>query len=85
MERTLRAAAAAGDIGTILKTLAQTSELTPRDYIMKSVGTLKFLYYDFVKFFHTRPYDLLDMIDGMLFMDARYYVEKVNYAHSKRS
>lgn len=65
-----------GDIGTLLKIVAQTSTLTPADYIKKTVGSILFLYYNFLDKYHTRPIDMEDFIDGILFMDAKNYIIK---------
>lgn len=75
----IQAAQASGDIATLLKIIASTSELTVNDYIKKTVGSLLFLYYMFTEQFHVRPRDLNDLTDGLLYLKARGYREKREY------
>lgn len=73
----LKNAAASGDIHTIVKVIANTSSLSPTDFIQKTVGSLLYVYYMYVDRFHVIPTDLDDMIDGILFMEAHQYnIEK---------
>ena len=73
----LRQAAASGDIHTIVKVIANTSSLSPTDFIQKTVGSLLYVYYMYVDRFHTLPTDLDDMIDGILYIEAHQYnIEK---------
>ena len=74
IEQELAAATAAGDISTILRIIANTSSLTNDDYIKKTCGSLLFLYYTYIDRFHQRPVDIIDMIDGTLFLDAKGYI-----------
>lgn len=76
VEQELAAATAAGDISTILRIIANTSSLTNDDYIKKTCGGLLFLYYTYIDRFHQRPVDIIDMIDGTLFLDAKGYILK---------
>lgn len=69
-------AAETGDISTMLRLIAQSSTLTPADFIKKTVGNILFLYYSYLKQFHARPVDLIDMVDGLLFMDASNYIQE---------
>ena len=73
----LKNAAASGDIHTIVKVIANTSSLSPTDFIQKTVGSLLYVYYMYVDRFHTVPTDIDDMIDGILYIEAHQYnVEK---------
>lgn len=65
-----------GDISTILSLVASTSSMTTTDFIKKTCGGLLFMYYTFVENLHVRPVDLIDMVDGMLYLDARGYINK---------
>lgn len=69
----LKNAAASGDIHTIVKVIANTSSLSPTDFIQKTVGSLLYVYYMYVDRFHVIPTDLDDMIDGILFIEAHQY------------
>lgn len=71
----MRAAQAAGDISTLLSLIATTAELTPADFIKKTVGNVLFVYYIYLKYFRVKPIDLLDLIDGLLFIEAQDYLE----------
>ena len=69
-------ASAAGDIATILSLVTQASSLPVEDYVETILGGTRFMYYSFVNRFHTRPVDLIDLVDGMLFIDASNHIEK---------
>ena len=69
-------AAATGDISKIIGLVTQCSALTPADFISKTVGGILFLYYMFIDKLHVRPTDLDDMIDGLLYLDAKDYIMK---------
>lgn len=69
-------AQARGDISTILSLITSTSNLTTADFIKKTCGGLLFMYYSYIENLHVRPVDIDDMIDGMLYLDARGYIEK---------
>lgn len=75
----MRAAMASGDISTLIKLMTKTAQLTPDDYITKIIGFLRYFYYSYVKYFHVRPKDMLDLADGILFVDARGYVEELQW------
>ena len=76
IEQELAAASASGDISTILRIISSTSGLTAADYIKKTCGGLLFLYYTYVDKLHQRPVDMIDMIDGLLYLDAKGYINK---------
>ena len=76
----MAAAQAAGDISTILKLVASTSAMTVTDFIQKTCGSLLFIYYTYVDKLHTRPVDIDDLIDGLLYLDARQYAIKQEMA-----
>ena len=65
-----------GDISTILSLVTSTSSLTTADFIKKTCGGLLFMYYTYVEILHARPVDIEDLIDGMLYLDARGYITK---------
>lgn len=76
MQREIAAAQAVGDISTIIRIITRTSKLTTEDFIKKTCGGLLFLYYTYVEKIHVRPMDLIDMVDGILFLDAKGYIIK---------
>lgn len=76
LQQSIAAAQAAGDIATILKLVASTTELTPADFISKTLGKLRYLYYIYLSTFHARPLDLIDMIDGILYIDVESFMIK---------
>ena len=77
IKQELAAAQAAGDISTIVRIITQTSKMTTEDFIKKTCGGLLFLYYMYVEKLHVRPLDMDDMIDGLLFLDAKNYITKI--------
>lgn len=76
IKQEIAAAQAAGDISTIVRIITRTSKLTTEDFIKKTCGGLLFLYYTYVEKIHARPIDLKDLIDGILFLDAKGYIIK---------
>ncbi len=72
----MKAASEAGDISTLLRIITKSSSLTVEDYIKKSLGSIRFMYYMYIDKFHVRPKDLIDMVDGLLYLDARTYILK---------
>lgn len=76
IEQELVDASARGDISTIIRIITSTSGLTAADYIEKTCGGLLFLYYTYVDKLHQRPVDMMDMIDGLLYLDAKGYINK---------
>lgn len=72
----MKAASEAGDISTLLRIITKSSSLTIEDYVKKTLGTLRFMYYMYVDKLHVRPKDLIDMMDGLLYLDARTYILK---------
>lgn len=69
-------AAAAQDISTMISLITQASSLPVEDYIETILGGTRFMYYSYLHTFQTRPIDLTDLVDGLLFMDAKQYIEK---------
>ena len=59
----------------MLKLMSQTASLTPADFIKKTVGTILFVYYTYLKYFTLRPQDLEDLVDGLLFIEAKQFME----------
>jgi hypothetical protein len=76
VKQEIAAAQATGDISTIIRIVTRTSQLTTEDFIKKTCGGLLFLYYTYIEKIHVRPVDLTDMIDGILFLDAKNYIIK---------
>lgn len=76
MERDIAAAEATGDLHTIVSLLAKTAQLTVEDYVKKTIGNIMFLYYTHLDAYHVPPRDLDDLVDGMLFMQAKHYIRK---------
>lgn len=79
LRQQIAAAQASGDIGTILHLMAKTSELTPSDFIKKTVGNILFVYYVYLENFHIKPKDLEDIVDGLLYLDAHNFIKKQQY------
>lgn len=73
------------DVTQILRLIVDATHLSPVEYIQKTLGSLRFLYYTYVKIFGVRPIDLEDMIDGLLYMDADGYIQKENMREARRN
>ena len=71
----MQVAAAANDIATIMKLVASSSALKPADFVKKTVGSLLFIYYSYIDRFHVKPRDLDDLMDGLLYVEARTYID----------
>lgn len=78
-EQEMRAASEAGDIAALLKLVRDVSKLPVQDFIDKTCGSLLYTYYTYIKYFHTIPVDIMDLIDGLLYMDAHGYAIKDMY------
>lgn len=83
LERNIMAAEASGDIASIVHLLAQSAKLTTEDYVKKTVGNVMFLYYMHMDLFKSPPRDIDDLVDGMLFMQAKQYIREQAIAESK--
>ena len=64
----------------ILSIIAQSSSMTTEDFIKRTCGGLLFMYYAYVDRLHVRPVDMNDMIDGLLYLDAKSYITKQTVA-----
>lgn len=73
------------DVTQILRLIVDAVHLSPVEYIQKTLGSLRFLYYTYVKMFGVRPLDLEDMIDGILYMDADLYIQKEHIRETNRN
>jgi hypothetical protein len=69
-------AAGAGDISQLLSVIADTASLTVNDFISKTIGPLKMLYYLYLDKFHMCPTDLTELVDGLLYLDVKEYILK---------
>lgn len=69
-------AQARGDISTMLQLIVSTSKKTTADFIKETCGSLLFLYYTYVDKMHVRPVDMDDLVDGLLYLDAKNYIIK---------
>lgn len=76
IEKEAKLAAARGDISTLLNLMVSTSSMTATDFIKKTCGSLLFMYYSYVENLHTKPMDIEDMIDGILYLEARNYMQQ---------
>ena len=76
--------AAQGDIRGMLSLLLSGVNLTEEEFIEKSIGNLRFLYYLFLDKLHTRPCDMEDLIDGLLYLDSVSYVSEQEIARQRR-
>ena len=80
----MKAAAETGNITAIMRIISLSSTLKPADFIKKSVGSLLFIYYTYIDKFHVRPLDIEDIIDGLLYNDARNYIDEQKAIQAKQ-
>lgn len=69
-------AQAAGDVAAILKLVTSASRKTTADFVKETCGSLLFLYYTYIDKLHVCPVDLDDLVDGLLYIDAKNYIIK---------
>lgn len=80
----MRTASETGNISAMMRLIALSSTLKPADFIKKSVGSLLFIYYTYVDKFHVIPRDIDDIIDGLLYIDARNYIDEQRAIKAKQ-
>jgi len=76
---------AQADIGAMLSLLLSGVTLTEEEFIEKSIGNLRFLYYLFLDKLHTRPRDMEDLVDGLLYLDSVGYITEQEIARKRRA
>jgi len=55
--------------------LAMTvNKKTPSQIVEDTVGSVMYVYYLYVENLHTRPIDIDDMVDGILYLSARQQI-----------
>ncbi len=79
----IQTAARAGDIAQVMFLISRASTRSPTEFIQDSVGSLLFLVYLFEDSFKHEARDLDDLVDGLLYLDARSYVREVEQAYQK--
>ena len=79
----MQMASQSGDIASLLHLMLDSSQLTEEDYVKKTLGNLRVMYYHYMDMFHVRPYDLEDMVDGALYSDCKTYIQKKEIAKIK--
>ena len=84
MEEEISMAHGAGDISQLLSIITETASLTVNDFISKTIGPLKMLYYLYIDKFHMCPTDLDELVDGLLYLDVKEYILKKNRNKGKK-
>lgn len=84
MEEEISMAQGAGDISQLLSIITETASLTVSDFISKTIGPLKMLYYLYIDKFHMCPTDLDELVDGLLYLDVKEYILKKNRNKGKK-
>ena len=77
--------AASGDISALLKLIVKSSQMTPEDFIQKTVGSLLYVYYIYLDTFKMIPVDIDDLIDGLLYIEARNYTQEQHIREVKEN
>lgn len=68
--------ARSNDIAAIVRLIARANILTPAEYIKRTLGTIMFTYYAYVDNFHSHPRDLDELVDGLLYVDAKNFAQR---------
>lgn len=76
MKQQIATAQATANIGALISLVVSTSHLTTSDFIEKTIGSLRFLYYLYMEKLHTRPRDMTDLVDGLLYLDSVSYIQE---------
>ena len=76
----IKSAQMSGDISTVMRLVVSTSQKTTADFIKETCGSLLFLYYTYIDRLHSRPVDIDDLIDGILYLDAKHYIKQKEIA-----
>lgn len=69
----MRTAASSGNIAAVMSLINGAATLKPTDFIKKTVGATLFMYYMYVDALHVKPRDCDDLVDGLLFLEAKQY------------
>ena len=59
--------------------------MTPEDFIQKTVGSLLYVYYIYLDTFKMIPVDIDDLIDGLLYIEARNYTQEQHIREVKEN
>ena len=76
MEEEISMAQGAGDISQLLSIITDTASMSVNDFIKKTIGPLKMLYYLYIDKLHMCPTDLEELVDGLLYLDVQEYILK---------
>lgn len=60
----------------MLRLALNANKKTPHEIVEETVGSVMYLYYLFIECLHARPVDIDDMVDGLLFLDARQRIRE---------
>ena len=67
--------AARGDLSTLLSLIVNASALPIEDFIDKTLGSMKYLYYIYLNKFHIVPIDMDDLVDGLMYIDIEQRIQ----------
>ena len=80
----LKQAALAGDISTVISLITQASVRSPGEFIRDSLGSLMFMVYLFEDTFKHEARDMEDLVDGLLYLDAKNYTREAEMRASQQ-
>lgn len=83
--RDIAAAEASGDIQAVLRAMFAATSMTTEDYVRNTIGSAVMLYYVYLDKFRQRPRDLEDIIDALLYLDAKAYITKQHMQEEMQS
>lgn len=72
----LQEATRSNNISAIVSLIVELSKRTPEDIVNDALGPLMFVYYWFLKSYKHEPRDMDDLVDGLLFLDTKHYLEE---------
>ena len=64
------------DVSALLSIIVQASTRSPEEFVEESLGSLMFLVFLYMDTFKQEPETLDDLVDGMLYIDSRNYMEE---------
>lgn len=64
-------AVASNNLSLLTSLMAEAEKPSITEMIEKSIGVLKVTYYQYVDAYRVKPFDLLDMVEGILFQEIK--------------
>lgn len=75
---------AQNDVTALIELMCSASEMSPTEAIDNTVGIMMHLYYVYLGEYHVRPSDMDDLVDGVLYVEAKGYIQNIEMKKQKR-